>query len=454
MTKAIRHITGWVASACLCFGITLAQAAVPATLNYQGFLTNPSTGAPLNTAGTPLNITINLWDDVTAGNLIYSEFRAVTVTNGIFNFQIGGAGGMQAPTFASVAFDKPYWLEITVGTETLTPRQPLASSAYAQRSLNGTNAILGDNSLSIGVSALASNKASAVPICQNPFPTTCPTAGVFAGSLSSQNVAVGDHALFLNDYGAGNTAVGYQALYSNVGLSSFPGFSTSSMPGSFNTAVGDYALHNNVYGNRNVAVGMGALAAATGAAANTAIGYSAGILLTGGGGNVLIGSGAGGVFTTEGNNIDIGNPGRAGESGIIRIGDGGAIQTATYLSGAVYGTSFNSTSDRNAKQNFKAIDALEILDKVAALPISRWNFKTDVATAHLGPMAQDFYAAFQVGPDDTHIATVDESGVALAAIQGLYQTLMAKDREIARIKKKASVLERELAAIKTKLGLQ
>jgi hypothetical protein len=35
-------------------------------------------------------------------------------------------------------------------------------------------------------------------------------------------------------------------------------------------------------------------------------------------------------------------------------------------------------------------------------------------------MAQDFYAAFGVGEDDTHITTVDADGVALAAIQGLY----------------------------------
>jgi hypothetical protein len=34
-------------------------------------------------------------------------------------------------------------------------------------------------------------------------------------------------------------------------------------------------------------------------------------------------------------------------------------------------------------------------------------------------MAQDFHAAFQVGDDDKHIATVDADGVALAAIQGL-----------------------------------
>ncbi len=40
---------------------------------------------------------------------------------------------------------------------------------------------------------------------------------------------------------------------------------------------------------------------------------------------------------------------------------------------------------------------------------------------HVGPMAQDFYAAFGLGLDDKHITTIDEGGVALAAIQGLYR---------------------------------
>jgi hypothetical protein len=39
---------------------------------------------------------------------------------------------------------------------------------------------------------------------------------------------------------------------------------------------------------------------------------------------------------------------------------------------------------------------------------------------HIGPMAQDFHAAFGLdGTDDKHIATVDADGAALAAIQGL-----------------------------------
>jgi len=126
-------------SVALLFGLTTnsLMAAVPAAINYQGFLTNPTTGAPLNTAATPLTITFNVWDAVTAGNLIYSEKQSVTFTNGVFNVQIG-TGTVQTPpnvAFTNVAFDKPYWLEIVVGAETLTPRQPLLTSPYAMRAV-------------------------------------------------------------------------------------------------------------------------------------------------------------------------------------------------------------------------------------------------------------------------------------------------------------------------------
>ena len=36
---------------------------------------------------------------------------------------------------------------------------------------------------------------------------------------------------------------------------------------------------------------------------------------------------------------------------------------------------------------------------------------------HIGPMAQDFHAVFGVGADEKAIATLDESGVVLAAIR-------------------------------------
>jgi len=134
---------------------------------------------------------------------------------------------------------------------------------------------------------------------------------------------------------------------------------------------------------------------------------------------------------------------------LIRAGGGVGINnnnpaTALDVLGTITCTSLNQTSDRNAKENFVHISAREVLDKVAALPISQWNFKTDAGTRHLGPMAQDFYAAFSVGTDEKHIAPIDEGGVALAAIQGLNQKVEEKG---VRIQK----LEAENVELKTRL---
>jgi hypothetical protein len=67
---------------------------------------------------------------------------------------------------------------------------------------------------------------------------------------------------------------------------------------------------------------------------------------------------------------------------------------------------------------------------------------------HIGPVAQDFYAAFGLnGGDDKHISTVDEGGVALAAIQGLNQKLNQKDAEIAALKQQNEAMEQKLDAL-------
>lgn len=113
--------------------------------------------------------------------------------------------------------------------------------------------------------------------------------------------------------------------------------------------------------------------------------------------------------------------------------------------GTVSATAFNPTSDRNAKENFTEVSPQEVLEKVAAMPISRWKFKQDPNAEHVGPMAQDFHAAFGLGTDDKHIATVDADGVALAAIQGLNQKLTEelkrRDTENAELKLRLEKLE-------------
>jgi hypothetical protein len=96
------------------------------------------------------------------------------------------------------------------------------------------------------------------------------------------------------------------------------------------------------------------------------------------------------------------------------------------------GTTWVNGSDRNSKEAFAAINPRTVLEKVSALPITEWKYKVEAdGTRHLGPVAQDFHSAFGLnGADDKHIATVDEEGVALAAIQGLNQKVVERDARI------------------------
>jgi hypothetical protein len=96
-----------------------------------------------------------------------------------------------------------------------------------------------------------------------------------------------------------------------------------------------------------------------------------------------------------------------------------------------------SASDRNLKTDVARIDDAAVLDKVAQLPISRWSYKSERGVRHVGPMAQDFYAAFGVGEDDKHITSIDEDGVALAAIKALHA-------ENARLLVRQEKMQREL----------
>jgi hypothetical protein len=111
--------------------------------------------------------------------------------------------------------------------------------------------------------------------------------------------------------------------------------------------------------------------------------------------------------------------------------------------------SWFSLSDRNAKTAVQPLDPREVLKKVAALPLNTWQYKTqDAQYRHMGPMAQDFYAAFQLGESDKSIDTVDADGVALAAIQGLNALLAEKDaKTTAQLEEK----DREIAALRTEL---
>lgn len=130
-------------------------------------------------------------------------------------------------------------------------------------------------------------------------------------------------------------------------------------------------------------------------------------------------------------------------------GTGGTELMRLNASGLRVNGTFVSASDRNAKENFVAIDPQSVLEKVVAMPISEWNYKEDPESRHLGPMAQDFHAAFGVGPDDRHITTVDADGVALAAIQGLNRKVEEQARSLKNRDQQIDRLQADLAELRT-----
>jgi hypothetical protein len=96
------------------------------------------------------------------------------------------------------------------------------------------------------------------------------------------------------------------------------------------------------------------------------------------------------------------------------------------------------------------VDGGAVLEALARLPIATWSFRTqDPAVRHLGPVAEEFYAAFGLGVDDQHISTADADGVALAAIQGLYHLVREREAELARL---AEARDTQIAALEARLA--
>lgn len=123
---------------------------------------------------------------------------------------------------------------------------------------------------------------------------------------------------------------------------------------------------------------------------------------------------------------------------------------------AAGGGSWSTLSDRAAKRDLVPVDPDEVLARVGELVISLWSYKSEGAVRHMGPMAQDFFAAFGLGDSDRHITTVDIDGVALAAIQGLLQRVRAieaeHDEEVARLQRLVEERDARLDALAARLS--
>ncbi|HEY0930548.1 MAG TPA: tail fiber domain-containing protein [Gemmatimonas sp.] len=158
-----------------------------------------------------------------------------------------------------------------------------------------------------------------------------------------------------------------------------------------------------------------------------------------------------GHFVMQGTRFWMGNSPQAS------VNSGRLLETSTgaFLSG---GGVWTNTSDSTKKANFHAVDGESVLSKLAALPVYTWNYTAeDTATRHMGPTAQAFRAAFNLGDTDKAISTVDIDGVAVAGVKALeLRTKSLKAETIALREENAALTARlsQLEALVTQLASQ
>jgi len=130
----------------------------------------------------------------------------------------------------------------------------------------------------------------------------------------------------------------------------------------------------------------------------------------------------------------------------ITVGTNASSGNGAFLS---TGGVWTNASSRTFKDAFAAIDPINVLEKLAAMPVQTWFYKGNHDDGqHMGPVAEDFAKTFGLGGNEKYIGTVDESGVALAAIQGLNKKV---ETENATLKHENADLRNKLDAIVARL---
>jgi hypothetical protein len=433
-----------------------ASATLGTAFTYQGRLTDA--GGPINGL---CDLQFSLWDALAgaAGQPLgpTQTVAKVAISDGLFTVVLD---------FGDKVFTGPArWLEVEVrcpagnGDFTpLTPRQPLTPVPYALYAQNGSLDGKDTAYWQLGGNAgLASDKA--ILGTTNNLNLTLSVSNTVAlrllPSRGIPNIIAGSK----------DNSVSSDVEGATIGGGGSPNSSANSVLSSYGVVAGGFANHAGKLllhadyatvsgGWYNTASGKGAVV--PGGMSNVAEGdysFAAGYQAVAKHAHTFVWSGDGtsGITSTGEKQFIVHAPGGVWFGKWSRSPDLASpdifINTSTgaYLSS---GGTWTNGSDRAAKENFSPVDVQDILSRVAEIPLTSWNYKAeDPATRHLGPMAQDFYAAFGLGQDDKHISTVDGNGVALAAIQALYQHTQAVETENKVLRQQVDNLEARLAAL-------
>lgn len=469
------HLGGGLLIALLHATLSFAQTA---QISLQGILLD-SGGSPV--AG-PVTLTFRLYASAEGVAPVFSEqYASVPLSNGVYNVNLGSQKDLSL-----VDFDRDLWLGIQIGSEDeLKPRTQLTGAATARTltlptEMTGTAAGYGTATLVLqNLATTGQNYALQVlsgssegrAVYGYAVHSSGANFGVYGRSGSTAGVGVRGHGSSATGSTIG--VEGESDSGAGIGVRGVAGAGSGSTAGvkgiatASNTGVGVRG-EGGAYGvdGWSLATG-GRFQGATGIRAS---GSTLGGLISGldglkvsatsdsrsdlilGGLNSLYAVGrissdpsiqesSVAIESNTGVDIEL-NADGTGPSGSFAIRNSLGTNLFSVNTGGevLVGTTVVHGSDRALKEQFRPVDPLMVLEAVAGMPVSRWRYIANDAD-HIGPMAQDFSAAFGLGSTDRGIAAVDADGVALAAIQGLYQLvqeqqarLAAQELEISRLK--------------------
>ncbi len=278
------------------------------------------------------------------------------------------------------------------------------------------------------------------------------------GGFSTVSGGVENEAIGLNSTvggGAGNQAAGNSSLvggglsnivfgdYSTVGGgrgNSAGGVDDSSQSGHYSTVGG---------GRDNAAEGIAAtVPGGSNNQANGNYSFAAGrgaqILNTHGGSFVFADSNDA-VFSSQASN-EFSVRATGGVRFVTAIDNGGAPISGVMLPGGSGSWSF--LSGAAFKTNIEPVDSHELMENLAKLPIYTWSYAAqEPSTRHMGPLSEDFFAAFGLGENDQYISAIDLLGVSLASARVINEGWKTDRVRIELLELDIQQLETRLAAL-------
>jgi hypothetical protein len=339
------------------------------------------------------------------------------IANGAGGVPVEGAGsrvmwyGGKAAFRAGnvVSFGSTYWDYAYLGYGSAAFGQNTRASGNYSFAAGQSTTASGDESAALGNSSTAS--------ADRAFAFNGTASAVGAVAIGSGAQATSDDALAM---GPSSIAGGLASIVLGPSIAN----------GNFGVAIG---LQNSASGQFSVAIGKNARTA------NRQ-------------GSIVLGDGCAGfssdsVFPTANNQVVM-----RGCGGVKVFTNQGLTSGVELAAG---GSGWSAVSDRNRKENFLSLDGEDVLARLRRVPVSSWNYiSQDRSIRHMGPMAQDFHAAFGLGESELMINSVDIDGVNLAAVQALTARTDALRAENASLREENADLRARVERIEAMLAAQ